>query len=318
MKKFLLLAVLACTLFLAGARSVELPAQETISTHTATAPLRSPPAKLTNPPRKEARSTPTVTESLASLALPSPGGTAVAYPNPVKIYYPAGEVRIPILLYHHVADLEKTNRYSVSPQDFERQISSLRSWGYTAISLAQRVQTSEQGSALPLRPVVITFDDGYRDVYQNALPIMERYGYTGTVFVIVKQIGVGGYMNTKHLIDLVSRGWEVGSHSQTHSNLRKIKSRLVEDEIFNSRLALVELLSTPVLSFSYPYGSATPSLLKLVQQAGYQSAVGVGSSSRHTVKSKYYLSRLEVQGSYDLVEFAGLLLRIEADDPAYP
>ena len=307
MKKFLLLAVLVCTPLLAGARSEEHPAQETIYAHAASAPLRFPLPKPTNPAQQVPRPTRTAIEPLEALALPSPEIAGTAYPAPIKIYYPAGEIRIPILMYHHVADLGKSSRYSVSPQDFEKQISSLRSWGYTAISLSQLVQTIEQGGDLPVKPVAITFDDGYRDLYQNALPIMERYGYTGTAYVIVKYIGGGGYMNTKQLKELVDRGWEVGSHSQTHANLRKIKSQLVENEIFNSRQALEEMLSIPVLSFSYPYGSANPTLLKLVQQAGYKYGVGVGSSSRHTLKSRYYLSRLEVEGSYDMVEFASLL-----------
>ena len=306
MKKLTLLAVLLCALLLAGRPPEEISAQETMLPRTPLAPRRSPPLKPANPPHGEPGPTRTATASTISSSSPKPGITALPYPTPILIYHPAGEVRIPILLYHHVADPGETSRYFVSSQQFEKQISSLRSWGYTAIPISLLVQAIEGGADLPLRPVVITFDDGYRDVYQNALPVMERYGYTGTAYVIVKQIGVGGYMNTKQLKELVDRGWEVGSHSETHSNLRKTKTKLV-DEIFNSRLALEELLSTPVLSFSYPYGSANPSLLKLVQQAGYQSGAGLGSTSRHTLKSRFYLSRLEVEGSYDLVEFARLL-----------
>jgi peptidoglycan/xylan/chitin deacetylase (PgdA/CDA1 family) len=306
MKKLLLLPLLLCALLLVGIHPVEISAQDTELPHTPFPPRRSPLPKLDNPPKKEPHTTRTATASIVSTSLPSPETIALPYPTPILVYHPAGEVKVPILMYHHVADTDETARYSVSLQEFEKQISSLRSWGYTAIPISLLAQAIEQGADLPLRPVVITFDDGYRDVYQNALPVMERYGYTATVYVIVKQIGVGGYMNTKHLKELVARGWEVGSHSETHSNLRKTKTKL-DDEIFNSRLALEELLSTPVLSFSYPYGSATPALLKLVQQAGYRSGVGVGSTSRHTPKSKFYLSRLEVEGSFDLVEFARLL-----------
>ena len=306
MKKLTLLAVLICALLLAGRPPAEISAQETVLPRTPLAPRRSPPPKPTNPPKKEPQSTRTATAPMISASLPTPGSTALPFPTPILIYHPAGEVKIPILLYHHVADTGETTRYSVSPQEFEKQISSLRSWGYTAIPISLLVQAIEGGADLPLRPVVITFDDGYRDIYQNALPVMERYGYTGTIYVIVKYIGGGGYMKKQQLMELVDRGWEVGSHSQTHANLRKTKTKL-EDEIFNSRLALEELLSTPVLSFSYPYGSANHSLLQLVQQAGYQSGAGVGSTSRHTLKSRFYLSRLEVEGSYDLIEFARLL-----------
>ena len=305
MKRLLLLATLLCALLLEVWRPTQISALGTIMLHTPFAPRRSPPAKPANPAEEESRPTSTATAPNDSSSMPTLGIIALPYPTPILIYHPAGEVKIPILLYHHVTDSAETTRYSVSIQDFEKQISSLRRWGYTAIPISLLVQAIEQGADLPLRPVVITFDDGYRDVYQHALPVMERYGYTGTLYLIVEQIGVGGYMNKKQLKELVDRGWEVGSHSETHSNLRKSHGNLT-DEIFNSRLALEELLSTPVVSFSYPYGSANPPLLMLVQQAGYQAGVGVGSTSRHTLKSRFYLSRLEVQGSYDLVEFARL------------
>ena len=159
---------------------------------------------------------------------------------------------------------------------------------------------------MPLRPIVITFDDGYRDVFQNALPVMERYGFTGTVYLFSNAIGAGGYMNANQVKELLAKGWELGSHSKTHANLRKAGANL-EEEIVNSRLALETMFSTPVLTFAYPYGAATPALPRLVRESGYSAGVGVGTSRRHTLKSRYYLSRLEVQGDYDLVKFASLL-----------
>jgi len=213
---------------------------------------------------------------------------------------------VPILLYHHVAQTDKPSRYYVSPEDFELQISSLHDWGYTAIPLSLLVEAMLNGTELPLRPVVITFDDGYRDVYQNAVPIMQRYGYVGTLYIIVDQIGVGGYLNARQIAKLIEQGWELGSHSQTHAKLNKPGTSL-EKEVASSREVLETLFSTPVRSFSYPYGSTTPAITQLVKESGYRSAVGLGALNTHRVKYLYYLSRNEVQGTFDLVTFASLL-----------
>jgi len=210
------------------------------------------------------------------------------------------------LLYHHVADTDEPRRYFVSPENFETQISSLHDWGYTAIPLSLLVEAMLNGAELPPRPVVITFDDGYRDVYQNALPVMQRYGFVGTIYIIVDQIGVGGYLNTRQITRLIEQGWELGSHSQTHANLRK-SGVSIEKELTGSKETLELLFDTPVRSFSYPYGSATPAITQLVKASGYRSAVGIGASITHRTKNLYYLSRNEVQGTFDLVTFAGLL-----------
>jgi peptidoglycan/xylan/chitin deacetylase (PgdA/CDA1 family) len=162
------------------------------------------------------------------------------------------------------------------------------------------------GAELPPRPIVITFDDGYRDVYQNALPVLQRYGYVGTLYIIVDQIGVGGYMNARQITQLIEQGWELGSHSQSHANLRK-SGVSWEKELTGSRETLELLFDTPVRSFSYPYGSATPATTQLVKASGYRSAVGIGASITHRTKNLYYLSRNEVQGTFDLVAFVGLL-----------
>jgi peptidoglycan/xylan/chitin deacetylase (PgdA/CDA1 family) len=314
MRKGALVLVLLCAMLLGLGRSFGIPAQ--VLPHTAN-PTRQPlPAHPVMPEvdqlrkaRPPASQTPRITlpaTSPTAISTASPTHTAQLTPTRKWLYHPPGDLAVPILLYHHVAASDTPRRYYVSPADFEAQISSLYDWGYTAIPLSLLVDALLNGAELPPRPVVITFDDGYRDVYQNALPVMQHYGFVGSLFVIVDQIGVGGYLNTRQIAELVEQGWELGSHSQTHPNLRKPGVSL-EKEIAGSRDTLEALLDLPVRSFSYPYGSATAAIVQAVKDAGYRSAVGLGGSISHRVKNIYYLSRNEVQGTYDLVTFAGLL-----------
>lgn len=212
----------------------------------------------------------------------------------------------PILLYHHVTDALPASRYVVSTADFERQMKHLKNWGYTPVSLA-RLSTALQGEgSLPQRPVIITFDDGYQDVYENAFPIMQQLGFPGVVYVITSQLKGTGTLHVDELKILIAAGWEIGSHSKSHLDLRTYGLDL-NAEIGGSREKLEKLLDTQVLTFSFPFGLTSPAANRLVRSAGYRTAVGVGGLFTHSEKTRYYLSRLEVQGSSGLAAFAKLL-----------
>jgi peptidoglycan/xylan/chitin deacetylase (PgdA/CDA1 family) len=313
-KKVALTVIILCAVLLSLGGSINVPAQAPYVTDNPTKrPLPTHPISSSPDQQHPAQSTATQTLGLTLPTSPStPIITATSIlpaqlrPTRQWLYRSPGELEVPILLYHHVAVTDVPLRYTVSPENFETQISSLYDWGYTAIPLSLLVDAMLNGAELPPRPVVITFDDGYRDIYQNALPVMQRYGYVGTLYIIVDQIGVGGYLNARQIAELLEQGWELGSHSQTHANLRKSAASL-EKEVTGSRQVLEALFDTPVLSFSFPYGSATQAIIQVVKESGYQSAVGIGGSITHRVKNVYYLSRNEVQGTFDLVTFAGLL-----------
>jgi peptidoglycan/xylan/chitin deacetylase (PgdA/CDA1 family) len=143
-------------------------------------------------------------------------------------------------------------------------------------------------------------------VFTHAYPILQRYGFTGAVYVIAGQIGVGKYMNARQLRQLAGAGWEIGSHGWTHSSLRSQSVDLAR-EIEESHQVLEELLDGSVETFAFPYGLTSKYVTGLVKDSGYQAAVGLGGSFRHTKKTRYYLSRIEVRGNYSLVDFAALL-----------
>ncbi len=127
------------------------------------------------------------------------------------LLYPARGV--PILAYHQVAAADDI--YNIDPRDFEAQMSYLAANGYTAISLADMFAAGRGEKALPAKPVIITFDDGYEDNYLTALPIMEKYGMRGTVFVIASLVGQPEYLNWDEIRDLRDHRTEIGSHTLT-------------------------------------------------------------------------------------------------------
>lgn len=244
--------------------------------------------------------TPTQTDTPLPTETPLPTATATFAP------VAAGELKIPILLYHHVSDVTPTNRYIVTLENFRLQMERLRALGYTTISMSNLVDVLINGGVVPAHPVVITFDDGNVDVYENAFPIMKQMNFTGVLYIVANRLESPGFMNVDQLKEMVAAGWEIGSHSETHVDLTKDHD-IVRYEELQSRLDLEEALSVTVKTFAYPFGLTNEYVSQSAQDYGYAAAVGLGTSIDHTWGTLYYLSRREVQGDYSLDQFERLL-----------
>jgi peptidoglycan/xylan/chitin deacetylase (PgdA/CDA1 family) len=217
-----------------------------------------------------------------------------------------GEIIVPILLYHHVAILQNENIYYVSPDAFERQMNLLHEWGYQTISVELLVNAIKQGAELPPKPIILTFDDGSETVYTNALPIMQKYNFTGTAYIVYNYVATGSYMDSDQIRGLYASGWEIGSHSLSHADLTERADRQ-RDEIVESRRKLQSLLGVPILSFSYPFGAYDENSVYYAHDAGYIAAMGLANESLQGNNNLFYLYRQAVKGSDDLRTFALLL-----------
>ncbi|HEX9014070.1 MAG TPA: polysaccharide deacetylase family protein [Anaerolineaceae bacterium] len=212
----------------------------------------------------------------------------------------------PILLYHHVNDDATGSRYTISSAVFEAHLQALQKWGYTAIPLSTMVEVLIHGGPLPERPVVITFDDGNQDIYQNAFPIMKRYGDVGTFFIVGNRVGSPGFVDANELKEMAAAGWEIGSHSWSHIDITKDHD-LIYQEVAISRVRLQKTLGVAVNVFAYPFGATDPTVSQKVQDYGYRAAVGLGTSNTHTWGTLFYLSRQEVRSDYTMEAFSKLL-----------
>jgi peptidoglycan/xylan/chitin deacetylase (PgdA/CDA1 family) len=217
-----------------------------------------------------------------------------------------GEVIVPILLYHHVALHQSENLYYVPPDAFERQMHLLDAWGYQTISVELLVNAIKQGAELPPKPIILTFDDGSETIYTNALPIMQKYNFTGTAYIVFNYVARHSYMNPEQIRGLYNSGWEIGSHSLSHADLTERSERQM-DEIVESRRKLEYLLDVPILSFSYPFGAYDEDSVHYAHYAGYIAAMGLADESLQGNKNLFYLNRQAVKGSDDLRTFALLL-----------
>jgi peptidoglycan/xylan/chitin deacetylase (PgdA/CDA1 family) len=224
--------------------------------------------------------------------------------TPQWVWQGPGDVVVPILLYHHIGfSLRGDTAYYVSPESFDRQMNLLYQWGYKTISVELLARAVREGAELPPKPVILTFDDGSETTYSTALPLMQRYGFTGVSYIVYNYIGTPNYMSADQIRALHSVGWEVGSHSLSHVDLTARPDRQM-DEIVQSRRQLESLLGVPVTSFAYPFGAYDTDSVRYVHTAGYVAALGLGNEALQGTKNLFYLYRQAIAGTDDLRAFA--------------
>ena len=192
----------------------------------------------------------------------------------------------PILLYHQITDAFDADdpfQLSVTPQSFEAQMYFLAKNGYRCLSLGEALEQRASGQKAN-KTFAITFDDGYLDNYQTALPILQKYGFTATIFVITDFIGRSvcwpgtrevRFCSWDQLHDLTAHGIELGGHTITHPNLHEIDSAEAKHEIGESKRLLEDGLNRPVPFFAYPGGHQTAGIQQMVEAEGYAAGLGV-------------------------------------------
>ncbi|SHH20862.1 Polysaccharide deacetylase [Desulforamulus hydrothermalis Lam5 = DSM 18033] len=225
---------------------------------------------------------------------------------------------IPILMYHKVNPDPRTGGLGlrVPPDKFEWQMRYLSKNGYQTVSLEDVIDHFEKGKHLPDKPVVITFDDGYKDNYQFAYPIMKQYGFTGTVFVVSKAIGNTNFfdvekklqpankmMDWHEIRELAEAGFTIGAHTVDHPHLAEVPPEVARHQIEESKRALEHGLQKPVTVFAYPYGSYNDTVSELVKQAGYRAAVTTRLGLAKAGDNPFQLRRIRVTGHYSNEKF---------------
>ncbi|MFN4360474.1 MAG: polysaccharide deacetylase family protein [Hylemonella sp.] len=228
---------------------------------------------------------------------------------------------IPILMYHQIDEPPPSGTplrgLVVSPGAFARQMCLLKLLGYRGLSmrdLEPYLRGEKQGKVVGL-----TFDDGYQNNLHHALPILQRYGHTATIYAVSDMMGGRniwdeGLVAQKPLMNLDEwRAWrdagmDIGSHTRTHAHLKELDADAARQEIAGSRLELEQQLGSPVRHFCYPYGQFRPEHAALARQAGYATATTTVRGRVHPGDDPYTLRRIMVACSTNLIQFAAKVL----------
>ncbi len=152
---------------------------------------------------------------------------------------------------------------------------------------------------LPPQPIIITFDDGYRDNYENAFPLLRTYGYTGVFFIFTHPLDNGdpNYLTWDMVIEMHQAGMEFGSHSYRHSNLWGRDIDFLVYEILGSKEAIEVHTGEPVRFFSYPSGRYDFQAIQVVESANFWNAVTTEWGIEQSFNSRYEMPRIRMRGS---------------------
>ncbi|HEY6193299.1 MAG TPA: polysaccharide deacetylase family protein [Bacteroidota bacterium] len=230
---------------------------------------------------------------------------------------------IKVLMYHRIVEeksLSEAYWTCVHVREFQKQLELLDRWGFTPITFNDYSLFLQGELNLPRKPVILTFDDGYRDTYDVALPLLQEFGAKAVVFVLGYQGAATNFwdrseslpevalMDRRQIVELHQAGFEIGSHSLNHTKLTALTDYDAWQEISRSRILLEILLNSPVRSFSYPYGSLNPYVKEMVEHAGYDIACGVSTGPANFGEDPYEIRRITILNTTTTSGFALRLL----------
>ncbi len=224
-------------------------------------------------------------------------------------------INVPILMYHRIWSVKPGAsrmmvEMSVSPAMFGAQMKYLSDGGYHTITMAQlaeHLQARHDGGyvpPLPTKPIVITFDDGYKTQYYNALPVLRQYGFKATFYIIASAPGTADYMTWDMIKELDAGGMDIESHTWSHKLLTIQSDATLTRELVGAKNELEKRLGHPVKGFCYPYGGYNARVIKAVAAAGYTNATIVGGGRYESYAKRLVMPRVSVYGDFGFPYFA--------------
>jgi len=245
-------------------------------------------------------------------------GAAPRFEPVASGYVPLGrtEISVPILMYHYIDALPKnydrvTYNLTVTPTNFRQQMDYLRDNGYHAITFDDLRLYFNGVRPLPSRPVVITIDDGYRDLYTNAFPVLQAHDFTAVAYIVTSFVNRPRYVTSDMIMAMDRAGIEIASHTVDHADIARAAAPSVTYEVVASKLWLEKLLGHPIIDFAYPSGKFNIVDEQVLERAGYSTAVTEQESTYHLWATRYAWSRTRVWGAWKLSDFIKSLGPVE-------
>ncbi|HUZ54530.1 MAG TPA: polysaccharide deacetylase family protein [Streptosporangiaceae bacterium] len=238
---------------------------------------------------------------------------------------PAAARRVPVLMYHEItADPVLSRHLAVRPEEFALQLGYLRGGGFSSLHAGEFARLMKGGGrGLPARPVVLTFDDGFADFYDVALPMLQRYGFTATLYVTTGWIadrdqpggngpagasGPGtGMLSWSQVEAAAATGIEIGAHTEFHPQLDQLSPSALRRELAGSKSLLEDRLGVPVTGLSYPFGYSNRRVREAAVAVGYQYACAVANRLACTSDDRFALPRLTIGRATRLPGFAQIV-----------
>jgi peptidoglycan/xylan/chitin deacetylase (PgdA/CDA1 family) len=223
---------------------------------------------------------------------------------PQASFSPLNSRPVPILTYHSLDDSGAVT--SVSPRDFREHMQILAERGFSGITLSALLDRWDGRGTLPPRPVVITFDDGFANVFEHAAPHLSDVGFRATIFVVSGRCGLTNdwpnqaadaprlpLLSWSELAQMATVGFEIGAHSVTHRPLTEIPQSEAAKEIVESKAAIEDQLGQAVQTFAYPFGLFDRAICKVAREQ-FRGACGTKLERAKPAHDRHCLPRLDV------------------------
>lgn len=210
---------------------------------------------------------------------------------------------VPVLMYHSI-DYEKGNELRVPKELFKKHMQYLKDNGYTTITINELYKFINDNKPIPRKSVVITFDDGYKDNYINAYPILKEFGFKATIFVITSNIDKDKRcLNSDEIKEMSKNGIDIESHTVNHDKLNELSYNKQLQTLKNSKGFLEGILNKKVEYIAYPYGLYNVDTLNAVKTAGYKLAFVTKSGWCIKNQGIYTLHRVYISANHTVNEF---------------
>lgn len=252
----------------------------------------------------------------SSTEAPADPGTIASSTCPLRwpAQLPSRTLRVPILMYHRInvpapGAPESTRRLTVNPVVFAHQMTWLKGHGYHTITQRQLFDALMCGRRLPPKPIMLTFDDGYRDTFFKASPVLLQRGMKATAYVITGRISSGdpSFLTWTLLRALELRGIEVASHTVSHRNLPGLSDASAWAELYNARRILERRLGHRVPWLAYPFGAFNGRIEGIARRAGYLLATTTQWGTSQSARRPLALQRLRILDSTGVSGLAAML-----------
>lgn len=213
-------------------------------------------------------------------------------------------------MYHYVEPLPPgADRFrrdlTVPPESFEAQLRYLAAAGYHTITLSDLHHHLTEGRPLPSRPIILTFDDGYRDAYTIAFPLLQEYGFVGTFFVLATpaHFESPNYLTWAMMREMTAAGMDIQGHGRDHVDMRGRTYDYLVYQLLGVKEAVEYHTGQPVVFFCYPSGHYDANVIAVLQAAGYWGAVTTEHGRVHTRETLFTLDRIRIRGTDSLEAF---------------
>lgn len=219
---------------------------------------------------------------------------------------------VPVLSYHNFSPDRSTNRMTVTQAAFEEQMKFLKEKGYRVITLKQFLDFLNFKAQIPKKSVVITIDDGWRSVYDIALPILKKYGYPATLFVYTDLIvGSQKTLSWELVQEMARNGLDMQGHTKTHRDLTLMNQKesfkeyfeAIEGELSKSAGTIKAKVGKDIKYLAYPAGETNHLVIELVQKEGYLGAFTAKRGGNPFFIHNYRINRSMIYGDFDLNQF---------------